>query len=119
MSGIDERPKKNVDGIVEVFTHRSRLCVIIKHSTFGFHNGYVEVLDRNRGVGYSEFASLVTTDELTYSGKIEDCRIAGYMWFFGFDSGHYWNNEQPESKTFASVKERTRALADEFITRSI
>ena len=121
MSGIDEQPNKfrsTNTNLVNAFEYRGRICVV-KKSSWGYHNGYVEVLAENSGLGYSDFITRIDTDELTFGGYLYNPGIPEGMWFFGFDSGHYWNDKNPKSQTFVSVRERTKQLADEFIEKGI
>jgi hypothetical protein len=81
-----------------------------------FHNGYVEISKKNIGKDYMDFIDKIETDGLTFSGHLEDF---GDVWFLGFDSAHAWNDEQPESKTFAVVKEKTIKLCEEMLRKKI
>ncbi|RLI85229.1 MAG: hypothetical protein DRO76_05790 [Candidatus Altiarchaeales archaeon] len=111
--------------VKEVFKVGRRICVVVEmdiSSVGKYHNGYVSVLKKNYGKHYSDFIDRIETDELTYSGNLDhfkDKRIPEKVWFFGFDSAHYWNKLHPESKTFESVKARTILLAKEMIKKRI
>ena len=121
--------------IKEIFDFKGRMCVVVEmlaaeetmfssllHSIWPFHNGYVEVLKKNKGKDYQKFIDMIDTDELTFSGNfdyIKNDRIPKDKWFFGFDSAHYQNEEHPESKTFENVKKRTIELAEEMIRKRI
>jgi hypothetical protein len=123
--------------VKEVFTHKKRLCVVLLmrwqenwartlwDGAIGgqdYCNGYVQVLEKNKGKHYDDFADKIKTDELTFSGdldNIEQQQVPKGTWFLGFDSAHAWNDMQPESKTFESVKQRTMKLADEMVRRRI
>ena len=111
--------------VVDVFKHKTRLCVVVQMhmmSMADFCTGYVQTLKKNYGRSYNDFISEIDADELTYGGELshlKDERIPNGLWFFGFDSAHIWNDENPETKTYASVKERTIKMADEMIKKRI
>lgn len=123
--------------VTDVFTHKKRLCVVIElawqpnyartlwEGNIGgqdYCNGYVQVSTKNIGKHYDDFADRIKTDELTFSGTLEylkDQRIPDSTYFLGFDSAHAWNDAQPESKSCASVKERTIKLAEEMVRKRI
>jgi len=124
--------------VKDVFRTKRRICVVVEldgfqnlYRTFlegsqgfgmNYCNGYVQTLTRNHGRDYNDFVNKVDTDELTFSGTLDyfnDSRIPKDVWFFGFDSAHAWNDEHPETKTFASVRERTIQLAEEMMKKGI
>lgn len=134
MIGLKIKRKEREVRVTDVFKYRGRWCVVIQqnfHATSSigkFHNGYVSTRPSNSEREYDKFARRIETDELTFSGKL------AYMndkfeitlglqipdvWFLGFDSGHHWNEMNPESKTRRSVKERVIQLADEMIKKGI
>jgi len=104
---------------MEIFKHKGRICVVMEYVSFGgsYCNGYVQTLAKNYGKDYNKFVSRIETDELTYAGNLGG--LFDGIWFFGFDSAHLWNDEVPESKTFESVKERTKKLAEEMVAKRI
>ena len=112
--------------IKEIFKVGKRTCVVVGMASVSsylkpYHNGYVSTLKKNNNKSYSDDDIAVQTDELTYSGTLDslkDKRIPK-LWFFGFDSAHYWNDQNPASKTFESVKQRTTELAKEMIKKKI
>jgi hypothetical protein len=116
---------------VESFTYRRRLCVIVRVVNVDAHiapdgvchNGYVSVIPRNRNKKhFNRFDDRIKTVELTYSGNLRffhmSC-IPKSQWFFGFDTLHFWNSEQPTSQPYRSVKRQTLKLADEMIRKRI
>jgi hypothetical protein len=118
--------------IMDVFKIGDRLCVVARMRPFvnfpsdkvplgEYHNGYVQVSDKNKGVPYDRFVSKIETDELTFGGELNTSsrRIPKKTWFFGFDSAHYWNDLDPASKTRMDVKVRTKRLAEEMIEKGI
>jgi hypothetical protein len=116
--------------VVDIFTHKDRLCVVVQikgHQNYAriflenalgtgdYCTGYVQTT-KAEGKNYNDYIGEIKADELTFSGKLDylkDKRIPSELWFFGFDSAHSWNFENPESQTVESVKERTVKLADE------
>ena len=87
------------------------------------HNGYVSVIKRRQKQEphYDRVIKSIKADELTFSGRLDDLpdkeiqdNLKG-IWFFGFDSMHAWNDMNPESKSFDSVKARAKKMADEMI----
>ena len=111
--------------VADVFKIKRRVCVVVKMNLYGFgeyHNGYVSVSKKHQEAGYDDFISKIETDELTFGGDLnhlEDERIPKDISFFGFDSAHAWNQENPESATFQSVRERTIKLAQEMMAKRI
>ena len=107
--------------IKEIFEHKGRTCLVVEMNirmVGAFHNGYVEVSNKNKDKSYHDFVDQIQTDELTFSGKLEDERLKD-KYFLGFDSCHFWNDKKPESKTFESVKDRTIELCEEMIKGGI
>ena len=123
-----------------VFKHRGRICLVIELKDFSniareliegeripsgtYCCGYVEVSAKNKGKSYNEFIGRIDTDELTFSGNFkklieEKMDVDEDIWFFGFDSAHYWNNNKPDSKTFTFVKGKTIELCNEMIKKGI
>lgn len=111
--------------VKDVFKVKRRTCVVVKINMQGFgqyHNGYVSVSKKNQGANYDDFTRKIETDELTFGDKLnylKDERIPKDAWFFGFDSAHAWNQSNPESTTFESVKARTTKLAQEMMSKRI
>lgn len=105
----------------EIFFHKHRLCMVIEmrwecKSIGTYCNGYVQTLPKNKDKSHDNFNRRVNADELTFDGT--------FHWmpdihFFGFDSGHSWNDNHPESKIFGEVKERTIKLCDEMVRKGI
>ena len=117
---------------IEVFKHKGRICVVIQmqgivnpartfwegsSSAADYCNGYVETLPKNYGEDYEKFEKKIRTDMLTYSGDLNG--LFDGIWFFGFDSAHAWNDENPETKTFEYVKEKTKKLCEEMVRKRI
>jgi hypothetical protein len=127
------KTKERESKVVDVFKHRGRTCVIVSiewnpnilartKCITNYHNGYVSVAPRHKGLDYVEVAKRIEADELTYAGTLDtldDDRISKTMWFLGFDSAHFWNDLKPKSKTFESVRKRTIKIADEMIRKGI
>ena len=109
--------------VKEIFEHEGRTCVVVETRLSGFsHNGYVSLLGFHKNMSYGEIISEIDTNELTFSGFLERYSDEGkaypdYTWFVGFDASHAWNDEEPESKTFESVRARTVQLAEELIKK--
>ena len=117
--------------IKEIFVYKNRICVVVQMSfrenlsrTFlegttylsDYCNGYVQSSKKNYGKDYDKFISRIETDELTYSDVLPPFKD---IWFFGFDSAHYWNEQRPESKTFEEVRKRTIQLCEEMVKKRI
>lgn len=120
VSRLKEEIKENPQSkIREIFFHRGRLCMVLERGKtypFNFHNGYVQNLPKNNNKSYTKLSSRIYTTELTFGGSFS---FAPNIFFFGFDTGHYWNDEHPESKTFEGVKKTTIQLCDEMIKKKI
>jgi len=118
-----EMPKEI--GRIRIFKHKGRICVVIEMLWMAslkvspYCNGYVEVSAKNKGKNYDNFIDRIETDELTFSGDLSRFNLGKKLWFFGFDSAHFWNDAQPESKTFKSVKARTSKLCEEMVKKGI
>jgi len=117
--------------IVDKFKHKGILCVIvkidrsdiaklsiikkqgkIKMSDF-FHNGYVNI---KQNFDYEDIVEYINSVELTYSGKLNRLdKSLKDMWFIGFDTAHYWNEQNPETQTKEAVKQKTIELCEELI----
>lgn len=115
--------------VMEVFNYRRRTLTIVKILGIprlcapkgSYHNGYVSVAPRHKGMPYDDVISRVHSVELTYTGTLShlrDRRIPN-AWFLGFDTLHYWNSEHPKSQTFGVVHKKTIELADEMIRKGI
>lgn len=107
--------------IKEIFLHRGRICMVMEMrwaSKFigTFHNGYVQTLPKNKGKSYDKFNRRIHAEEITFGDTWE---WMPDIFFFGFDSGHAWNDIHPESKTFEAVKKRTIELCDEMVRKGI
>lgn len=134
MSGNKERTRTAVgrylDGsIVDIFYHAGRICVI-RYRDMGegyrFHNGYVSVLPEHNGLDYSDqltpgvdIISTIQSEEMTYSGEIRHIEIPRDTWFFGFDTAHAWDFDNPARQTFNAVSDRTKILAEELVRLGI
>ena len=124
-TGTNNTNRMDATVVVDVFTHDGRCCVVVRRDLAfvkTFHNGYVSVLLANSGTSYDEYVGQITTDELTFAGELDwlnDERIPPKTWFVGFDSCHYRNDENPASKTFGPVRERTIRLANEMAEKHI
>jgi len=116
--------------VAEIFRYRKRNCVIVKainvHARIApsgsYHNGYVSVIRKNNGSTYSHFSHRINAAEIAYSGFLRNLPffiLNQSIWFFGFDTAHFWNGEHPSSQTFKSVKRKTMELADEMIKKRI
>ena len=119
--------------VVEMFDYKERTCVIVEvdyninlfltmadGNPGEYHNGYASVKEENHGSDYDEFSHKISVDELTYSGSLEEFpEVSKGLWFIGFDSAHYWNNKDPESKTLKSVKKRLKKMVDEMVESKI
>jgi len=108
------------DGLkrIEIFRHKKRICVVrelTRCDDSTYCCGYVETLPRNKGKSYTQFVDKIETDELTYSGNLFG--LFDGVWFFGFDSAHVWNDEK--SRSFKSVKKRTKKLCEEMVKKRI
>jgi len=110
--------------IKEIWKHRNRTCIIMEMricmEKFGigtFHNGYVETSKKNYGKDYEKLGKKINTEELTFSGNWKP--TFSNMWFIGFDTGHYWNEINPESKTFKVVRVATERLCNEMIKKGV
>jgi hypothetical protein len=101
---------------MEVFVHKGRICVVVNMDD-KYHNGYVQVLPKNKGKDYEEFVDKIETVELTYSGDLKG--LFDGVWFFGFDTAHFWNDLHPETKTFEWVKKQTIKLCEEMKRKRI
>jgi hypothetical protein len=83
------------------------------------HNGYVSVAPRNYGCDYNKKNRRINTKCLTFGGDLTGLGLGDKIWFLGFDTFHGRNDERPESRTYAAVKKRTMALADEMVEKGI
>lgn len=120
--------------VVDKFKHKGILCVVVKIDRSSipkltvikkkhkikmsdvFHNGYVKV---SRQLDYQDIVKHIDSVELTYSGGLDyvDKSLKG-MWFIGFDTAHYWNEENPKTQTAKAVKEETIKLCEELIRKN-
>lgn len=108
--------------LVEVFEHLGRVCVIVRVKIHGVsHNGYVSVPEKHKDKNYDDFEGKIETDELTYGGHLESYQKCNPLivgkWFVGFDSNHVWNIEEPETRTYESVRARAILLAEELVAK--
>ena len=119
--------------VKEVFKHRGRTCVIlelgfetqaslsIRLGGFGapssFHNGYVSVAPRHKGIDYDKFINKIDVEELTFSDNLEYEGIDKELWFLGFDTVHAYNIKA--TQTFEYAKKQTIKLADEMVDKGI
>lgn len=106
--------------IVDKFEYKGYECLIRKMDSdivlnhapnpFPYHCGYVRIDTHEFN---HELNDIVTSEtvEITFGGKIDKDDIEG-TWI-GFDSAHHWNVINPHTKTFGSVKQRTKDLVDE------
>jgi len=129
-TGIKERVVRKLEGIKEgrevkdIFVHKGRTCVVMEMH-FGtsivgsHHNGYVEtILEKVTNKTYDKYCSKIDTDELTFSGELPIKKLKGKK-FFGFDSGHFWNTQNPQSQTRYAVKKKTIKLCEEMVKKGI
>jgi hypothetical protein len=114
--------------IIDKFTYKKILCVIVKvdrtmiNSLLKgvlkqpvkfdvYHNGYVCT---DMEIEYQDIGSFITCVELTYSGKLDhlDKSLKG-KWFLGFDTNHSWNHDHKDTRTSLAVKMDLMSLCDE------
>ena len=124
---------KQESKIVDLFTHRGRVCVIVlmsaprpsilwrqdSYQATPYHNGYVSVMSVNHGVKDNKLRSKIKTCGLTYSGDLNLFWDNTNLWFIGFDTTHVWNYKKPETQTYEYVKKVTIKLANEMIRKGI
>ena len=135
---IDHEYENRKFEVVNVFKYRGRVCIIVKvhWDIFGYqmYNGYVSLRKHrfwNRGKyekSYTKYMGLAP-DELSYEGYFEkewrahDSKnvwldhIPDDLYFFGFDTGHAWNNAENASQE--AVLHKTLILADRMIKRRV
>lgn len=115
--------------VVKDFRYKGRRCVVIKidrskamkdlpeslkKSFKPYCNGYVELKPNEVKEDYDNYH--IEADEITYQGDLKFAQgldASDGKTYVGFDSAHYWNDEQPKSKTAEYVAETCKKIVDE------
>ena len=115
--------------VVKDFRHKGRRCVVIeidrskimrklpkslKRCFEPYCNGYVELEDEEVGENYDEYK--IKSDEITYQGNLKFPKgldASDGKVYIGFDSAHFWNDENPKSKTMKYVANTCKNIVDE------
>ena len=122
--------------IVKDFKYKGRRCVVIEidrgkqenlpriflEGKFGgafkpYCNGYIELKESEIKESYDDYN--IESDELTYQGNLKFAQgLDGSdgKTYIGFDSGHFWNDEKPKSKTTEYVSNTCKKIVDELNT---
>lgn len=117
--------------VVEKFVYHGRVCIIVQIASLNdiYCNGYIRVaedsehVDKNyresgamegADVTYEKYLGSTKADELTYCGTLQQYEDVPEGYYLGFDSAHYWNEENPESKMQHRVKERLKEMVRDF-----
>lgn len=100
--------------VVKEFFIMGRRCIVVKIKrilTSEYHNGYIRVSEE-------EYKKIVEEhdydlpEEVTYHGDLRHIsRQDGYK-YIGFDSAHYYNQENPDTQTEEYVMERCRKIVE-------
>ena len=112
--------------LIRDFMYKGRRCVVIevdmtKHmkkvpkvmieSMKPYCNGYVELKPK-------ESKRNIEAEEITYQGNLkfgDGFDLSDGKRYVGFDTAHYWNDQNPKSKTADSVIERCKMIVEELI----
>lgn len=121
--------------LVEKFEYHGKVCVIVQNARINdvFHNGYVRVADskdkidvkrkkeeplKGWDITYEDFLDFEAC-EFTYCGTLSSLDDVPEGYYFGFDTAHIWNDENPESKGHVAVKEKLKKVVNEMEERNV
>lgn len=103
--------------IDNVYKGRRYVVIQIEGNPYfsSYCNGYVELHEDEILKDYNNYD--IKSDEITFHGEL--CELKGFdpknMFFIGFDSAHFWNDENPESKTPEYVEKTCKKIIDEVL----
>ena len=91
----------------EFFTHQGTHCLVLRHSSMGFVNGYIQVVAKHPWFELDGDAlQALVHGGLTYSTDhppVKNCKEKGLMgWWVGFDTGHS-DDVTPDKKSYTAA----------------
>ena len=109
--------------LIESFEYKNRTCVITKiiyEKPFpldDFYCGYVSLMPESGQLSHR--GTRLHSVELVFSGIRSTFGQPKHIWFFGFDTGHAYNTENPWTNTQEAINEKIQEMADELIWMNI
>lgn len=135
----EKRPKEKTYQLVKDFSYRGKRCIVIEHKWTSMVKGisnllqdyYIGYVSTDLDIPYSELnvnvhggltfglnpkGTMKTTGEISsfaLSPSLKKLKKYDGMRFYGFDTGHAWDN--PVSANLDYVIEEVKKLADQII----